>query len=82
MFLEIFVFYLFFKRVSHFLLYYYLFLGWILRFVCGRELLGKSVKLSIKNAGTIHIFPELRNLAEMDEKNHFDYYCNNFGAFS
>lgn len=55
--------------------------GWILRFICGKNLLGKKILLNIQNADVSHKFKKFSTLSVLDFNNIFDYTCNNFGSF-
>lgn len=56
-----------------------LFLGWILRFILGKGLYGKKVKLIIKPKNREFIFEEAKNLEDFDL--HVDFVCDTFGSF-
>ena len=50
-----------------------------LRFACGREALGRQVRLNISVYDVEHTFPELARLSDLD--NTFDLKCEQFGSF-
>lgn len=58
-----------------------LYKNWTLRFICGKNLLGRKILLNIQNANIKHEFNEFSTLSVLDSNNIFDYTCNNFGSF-
>lgn len=56
-----------------------LFLDTTLRFVCGREALGRRVRLTVSVYNVDHVFGELKSLSDLDDA--FDLKCDKFGSF-
>lgn len=55
------------------------FLDTILRFACGKEALGRRVRLTVSVYNVDHVFEELKNLDQLDDA--FDLQCDKFGSF-